>query len=799
MGNRLPQDVTRPLASDLFRVLAECPESGLLLLDDKSLGFGFICQPLGGLGSGLSDRLNVFLNQDWPVDTLMQWLLFTSPDVQGMASEPNNVTVADPLIEHLERQSETFRQKATVTPMAELDGVLLRRSELVITVKLPIRQFEPEEKEIVSTKVLMNAARQALISIGLGPKVLTGTRWLRFMEVLLHGENEASWRWMPARSPDRDRPIRDQVLDFDASIRVDRDQLLLGSKAVRMLSVKRYPDSVVFGGAACYLGDLLSGTRGIRQNVLIGMTLHYPDAEDHRIKLSTTRQWITTQATGPMARFLPRLSIRKQHFDLLFEAFEDGDRPVRATFSMALLTPPDEAVRAVANARVYYRELGFQLLDDRYITLPLFQSLIPFGADRTYAKESQRFKTLATRQAIPLLPLFSDWAGSGGSMLNLISRQGEAMRFSLFDSPTNYNASIAAQSGSGKSFLTNEIIVRSLAEGARVWVIDIGRSYQNLTESLGGDFLSFGPDSATSLNPFDLLTNWSEDADLIAGVFSAMAAPTSTLSDFQMAALKRTLKSLSDILGNKVSVDIVAETLMDDPDPRIRDLGAQLYPFTGDGEYGHHFLKGSSIRFTKAFTVLELEELKGRRHLQKVVLLLLILQIQKAMFEGPRNQKKLVIIDESWDLLTEGDAAAFIETGYRRFRKYGGSAITLTQSVNDLYRSAAGRAIVENSAHLLLLGQKSEAVDLLRKEERLALGEAGYTLLKSVHTVPGRYSEVFIHGETGSGIGRLVVDPFKRLLFSTRPGDIADIRQKRKEGHDLRSAIERVISDRATP
>ena len=158
------------------------------------------------------------------------------------------------------------------------------------------------------------------------------------------------------------------------------------------------------------------------------------------------------------------------------------------------------------------------------------------------------------------------------------------------------------------------------------------------------------------------------------------------------------------------------------------------------------------------------------------------------------EDQKIVIIDESWDLLTEGDAAAFIETGYRRFRKYGGAAITLTQSVNDLYRSSAGRAIVENSAHLLLLGQKSESLDLLKREERLSLGDAGFALLKSVHTLPGRYSEVFIHGETGSGIGRLVVDPYKRLLFSTRPDDVAAIRALRAAGMDLEQAIERLLS-----
>jgi conjugal transfer ATP-binding protein TraC len=526
------------------------------------------------------------------------------------------------------------------------------------------------------------------------------------------------------------------------------------------------------------------------------MTLHYPDPESHRSRMTTARQWVTTQATGPMARFLPRLEQRKQQFDLLFDAFEEGDRPLRAAMTMALIAPPEEMTRALSNARVYFRELGFQLQEEKFIALPLFLNLLPLGADRTYVMQSQRFRTLATRQVIAMLPLFADWPGSGGRMLSLISRSGEAMRFSLFDSPTNYNASIAAQSGSGKSFLTNEIIVRSLADGARVWVIDIGRSYQNLCEQLQGEFIAFGSAAELSLNPFDLMKDWKEDADLIAGLFAAMVAPSESLNDFQMATLKRTLRSLHDATPGKVTIDQVEQALLGDPDPRVRDLGTQLYPFTLRGEYGSYFSEGKAIRFNNPFTVLELEELKGRRHLQKVVLLLLILQIQKAMIESPRDQRKIVIIDESWELLTEGDAASFIESGYRRFRKYGGSAITLTQSVNDLYRSSAGRAIVENSAHLLLLGQKSEAVELLRREDRLSIGEAGYALLKSVHTIPGAYSEIFIHGETGSGIGRLVVDPFKRLLFSTRPDDIARLKRMKDSGLDLEDAILQCIQQR---
>jgi conjugal transfer ATP-binding protein TraC len=331
--------------------------------------------------------------------------------------------------------------------------------------------------------------------------------------------------------------------------------------------------------------------------------------------------------------------------------------------------------------------------------------------------------------------------------------------------------------------------VSYLTEGARLWVIDVGRSYQNLAETLGGEFMAFSPEQQLCLNPFDLIRSWEEEADVVAGLVTAMAAPTEKLTDFQTASLKRVLRAVWETHGAAMTVDDIAARLCAEPDRRVVDVGEQLFPFTRQGEYGRFFHGRNTVQFDGDFTVLELEELKGRKHLQQVVLLQLIYQIQQAMYLGERDRPKLVIIDESWDLLTLGDAATFMEHGYRRFRKYGGAAITITQSVNDLYRSPTGRAIVENSAHLILLGQKAEAIESLKTERRLPLSDGGYQLLKTVHTLPGLYSELFVLTERGSGIGRLVVDPVKRLLFSTRPEDVNALRTLRKQGLSLSEAI----------
>ena len=269
---------------------------------------------------------------------------------------------------------------------------------------------------------------------------------------------------------------------------------------------------------------------------------------------------------------------------------------------------------------------------------------------------------------------------------------------------------------------------------------------------------------------------------MIATLLATMLAPTEPLGDYRLSGLKRILKQVWDALGAAMTIDAVAEALAAETDDRVRDLSTQIYPFTTQGEYGRFFNGPNSIAFSAPFVVLELEELKGRKHLQQVVLLQLIYQIQQAMYLGERDQAKLVILDEAWDLLTQGDVARFIETGYRRFRKYRGAAVTVTQSLNDLYANPTGRAIAENSAHTFLLAQPAQAIDQLREAKRLPLTEAGAELLKTVHTLPGAYSEIMTVCDSGAGIGRLVVDPFHQLLYSTHPRDVAALDALRKQG-----------------
>lgn len=219
-----------------------------------------------------------------------------------------------------------------------------------------------------------------------------------------------------------------------------------------------------------------------------------------------------------------------------------------------------------------------------------------------------------------------------------------------------------------------------------------------------------------------------------------------------------------------------------------------LTPYTEDGVYARYFEGENNINFNNAMVLIELEELKDKKDLQSVVLQIFIMTITNQAFLGDRKTPFYICIDEAWDLLRAQQAGSFIETLARRLRKYNGSLVVGTQSVDDFFATPGAKAAFDNSDWMCLLSQKKSSIRHLSSSGKFELDEQKMRVLESVKTSHGEYSEVMImDGSSHISVARLILDPFSQLLYSTKAKDYADLKAFTKSGLTVAEAINRLI------
>jgi conjugal transfer ATP-binding protein TraC len=77
------------------------------------------------------------------------------------------------------------------------------------------------------------------------------------------------------------------------------------------------------------------------------------------------------------------------------------------------------------------------------------------------------------------------------------------------------------------------------------------------------------------------------------------------------------------------------------------------------------------------------------------------------------RRKRILIVDEAWQLMKYEDSANFLFSIAKRARKYFLGLTAISQDVEDFLSSRLGRAVVSNSSLQLLLKQAPSAVDLI--------------------------------------------------------------------------------------
>jgi len=778
--------------SEMLPYYAYEKDTGLYLLS-HGVGFVFECSQVWG-GSNVIDSLKGLYYQQFPTGTSLQIMVYASPTIGYLMDSyvhlRENALPRGELLDII-RNKKKFIVGGTKESLLKGYDFRSRNFKHIISCTVPCDGTPRGYEEGIRTaQKIKPIVYQALSTSHLNPRDMWPGRFLTVLSEMVNPSHPHE----EAQHYDERTILREQIVYADTEIKIEKDYMMIDNKYVRSLTVKQYPQEWDISDTVHYIGSLFDNVRQIPIPFAVILNTEFPDkvvAVDNVQKKAISTSY---QLFGPMAKWLPELADKKQQFDTYLSKMKAGDSPVYGYLNILLYADTlDEMESYTTLCTNHYRSLGFILQTDTYITLPIFLQSLPLGYIKDAQKDLRRKKLLKASDIAELAPIASDWPGFGKPVLNLVSRRGQVQFFDVFANPTGgYSGIVVAATGAGKSFFINELIVSYLSVGAKIWVIDVGRSYEKLCSFCNGNFMVFGLDSKVCINPFSNVENINEEMPILKSIVAQMVS-MNALDELSLAFIEEAIKEQYLEKGNSMTITDVAQHLEKKNEPIPISLAKRLYSYTTQGAYASYFNGTANLTAEADLVVMELEELKSKKDLQEVVLLSLIYQIQQSMVN--RETYKILIIDEAWDLLTGGNTTYFMETAYRRFRKYRGACFSITQSINDFYRLPSGIAIVENSDYMFLLRQRAESIKMLKESGRVSLTEGLYELLGSVHTDQGNYSEIFVYTPVGVTVGRLIVDRFTQLLYTSKAEEYTAIKKYLDQGLSITEAIQRVMQD----
>ena len=571
---------------------------------------------------------------------------------------------------------------------------------------------------------------------------------------------------------------------------------------VRHYAVRSTPERWAPWECARLIGDMFTDKLRFPCPTATMLCLVYPDQEAASARAGFKFMRTTSLSQTKSARFLPKLAEQSAEWRHVQAELQAGKKLVKLFYGLTSISPLGQGDAHERIIKAIYKAAGWDLADERFLQLQGLVAAFPLCLADGLADDMarlKRLKTMLSTTAAHIAPMQGEYLGGVIPHLLLVGRRGQPFWWSPFENGAgNHNIAICGKSGSGKSVLLQELCAALRGAGAKVVVIDDGRSFEHSVKLQGGRFVEFTLASGFSLNPFSMVDDARahEDEDyrldcfaMIKAIVSQMARPSAAPSDTERGLIDRAVTQVWEALGSGGAIDDVAHALHQSENEAGRDLATAIAPFCRGGSYAGFFSGKASFALEDDFTVFEMSDLASREELRSVVLSAIMFMTSQAMTRSSRATKKLLLIDEAWAMLKGGSMGEFVETYARTARKYGGALATATQSLNDYYKSDGARAALENSDWMLVLQQKAETIADFRANARLDMDDRTETLIRSLKRSGTEYSEIYLKGPEMEAVGRLVLDPLSATIFSSDPDTYAAIHRHVENGMPLERAV----------
>lgn len=298
----------------------------------------------------------------------------------------------------------------------------------------------------------------------------------------------------------------------------------------------------------------------------------------------------------------------------------------------------------------------------------------------------------------------------------------------------NYNALVLGRSGSGKSFFVKReiLLTRIRYPKDHIYIIDPDGEYTFITEQLGGEVVDLTAGNGIYLNPMDLDIGATDEetnpivmkSGLVASLIETMMGGGITLNSKSKSIIDRCVRQVyqpylnhlatlpPDINGNRPTIDRnacptlqdVYDKLTQQNEPEAQEMAVSIESFvTGSFDT---FARRTNVNTSNNFICFNIKGLSEGQNMMDLGLRVCLSELWNRMTaNGPRGIWTRMFIDEFHNLLATPLSADFCKKLWKQARKWMGAPTGITQNTEDLLTSPAARAIINNTALVILLKQ----------------------------------------------------------------------------------------------
>ncbi|EAJ4900580.1 conjugal transfer protein TraG [Campylobacter jejuni] len=792
--------------SDFLPYMSYDSQKEYYINNDNSFGTVFLCSPRIRMGESTAVAVEEMLGK-LPENMFIQFTLFGSKNIKDLveywkymhlerADRENN----ELLFKAIKNMGEFYYSK-TKEGISNSMATRLKNYYLLVSIK------SNSEEDVISYKHIL---KNILTSNNFSPVVAEPEVLKPMLYELFNGNHDIN------NIPNYDRTcyLNRQVIMPTTEILIKDDELKIDGRSFISLTPQSFPQEAHIADFGEKLGDYIS--RALDNNqfkdtfLITASVCALSKKKTARVKgnhsMLLTQKWSENI-------FRQFAAARKESVSILERI--DNQKEKLYAFDLNVIVSGDNYDEASLNASTiisYWNKGGGKaiVLDEALgiHQLNLIASL-PMGINKEYMFDiTAKYRSMFPDQISQFIPLEADFKLNIPNLI-LFSRRAQIAGLDLFVSNSNYNAYLVATSGAGKSVLLNMLAFNSYARNDRIFIIDQDNSFSKLCDTIDGQYLALDPLQPISFNPFSGLKNndresFMDDLNYLSDLIYMLGSSKNqdrALEDEKLikAKTQAIMEELFLSKGNTMEVTDIRDELAKVDDQRFRDFADQLRPFCKEGIYGKYFNGPCEFNIEKEFIVTEFKGLEGHNDLRDPLIMLLIYHINQLMYmSSDRKSRIQIIIDEAHRFLGKNPKMDdFIEQAYRRARKYDASVIIATQGFDDIYNakdgglSRAGTVIINNSAYKIFMKQTETSVNMLIKSEVFSLSETDKEILRSIRTIKGEYSELFLMTPDDVKLPyRLVMDKYFYYLTTTDPKDKAKIKELTDQGIPLGEAIE---------